>query len=896
MARQIFVSYSKKDAPFAFKLAAELEAAGYRIWIDREIGGGQQWRRTIEQNLKDSSGMIVVVTNNSVQSRWVQHESSVAIGLDKFVVPLLIEDISPMDRFVWMDEIQFIDFTKLSYEDGFEELLKSLSPPNPVQDLLDEQMHAHRETGDLIGAAMLEVIEGERGKLAVTPEAEDLIATSAKQVRFQRLLLRGVAGLVTLLVLLAIASVGFMVRTGQQVTNSLATNQAAVMIMTDSQGRLDNLNDRATLAVQEATAQASTSQAEFDAVATEQAIASTQVAEADAQVLEAQGKLVEADRKLIEAENLLKKFFDESNLVLVDRGPRALLWDGVYIWVANEEDNTVSVIDPTNGKTLSAYSVGKRPVALAYDGEAVWVASQGGNTVARLLSTEETATEIEVAEGPSALYWDGQYLWVACKDADLVQKIDPQRGEVVASLQVDDSPLALAFDGANLWVANEEANSIQRIDVEANQVTGKFLVAPGPAALLWDGTSLWIANRVADAVQRFDPIAGRVLNTITVGVADGPVALAFDGGSLWVANRGNDSIQMIHPGQKAVMATYQVGDFPRSLLWDGSNLWVGNYDDNSLQKIERVKTVVQAKVAVADKPRTLIEAEGALWLISEGEHSIEKISLGVRTDVVESIQLPGNPIELAYDGARLWVLDAANQQLIQVAEKKGAKLQFIELDKDAGEDYPTVAVGADPRAILWANDSLWVASRADNLVQQIDPVGLTVVQEFKVSGGPRSLVFDGEMLWVGLLNDRAVQQVDPLTGELGTRIELDEGIPTGIVLDGDALWVALPNQNAVHRYDRISGDLVAAVAVAEWPVSLLVENGSVWVVNQLAENIQQIDTVTNQVIATIPVEDGPVMMISIGNDFWMVAGAANLVELIDGDILSLLAQSRKNNP
>ena len=70
MARQIFISYSKKDRKFANKLADDLEKNDHRIWIDREIGGGQQWRKTIEQNLDDSASMIVVVSKNSTKSRW----------------------------------------------------------------------------------------------------------------------------------------------------------------------------------------------------------------------------------------------------------------------------------------------------------------------------------------------------------------------------------------------------------------------------------------------------------------------------------------------------------------------------------------------------------------------------------------------------------------------------------------------------------------------------------------------------------------------------------------------------------------------------------------------------------------------------------------------------------
>ena len=68
MADQIFTSCSKKDSDFAHKLADDLEAAGFKIWIDREIGGGEQWRKTIESNLETANEVIIVVSKNSMAS------------------------------------------------------------------------------------------------------------------------------------------------------------------------------------------------------------------------------------------------------------------------------------------------------------------------------------------------------------------------------------------------------------------------------------------------------------------------------------------------------------------------------------------------------------------------------------------------------------------------------------------------------------------------------------------------------------------------------------------------------------------------------------------------------------------------------------------------------------
>jgi hypothetical protein len=46
MSKHIFISYSKKDRDFAWKLAEDLEKRGFKIWIDRAISGGEEWRQS----------------------------------------------------------------------------------------------------------------------------------------------------------------------------------------------------------------------------------------------------------------------------------------------------------------------------------------------------------------------------------------------------------------------------------------------------------------------------------------------------------------------------------------------------------------------------------------------------------------------------------------------------------------------------------------------------------------------------------------------------------------------------------------------------------------------------------------------------------------------------------
>ena len=55
MTEQIFISYSKKDSDFAHKLADDLEAAGFEVWIDRSLQVGEDWEHMIGKRLEDAS-------------------------------------------------------------------------------------------------------------------------------------------------------------------------------------------------------------------------------------------------------------------------------------------------------------------------------------------------------------------------------------------------------------------------------------------------------------------------------------------------------------------------------------------------------------------------------------------------------------------------------------------------------------------------------------------------------------------------------------------------------------------------------------------------------------------------------------------------------------------------
>lgn len=126
--RIAFISHSSKDKPFVRKLAADLVASGVKVWIDEQrILVGDSIPEKIAQGLAESDFFLIVVSQNSVASAWVQKELSSALVHEierrKVTVLPIRLDGSPMPATVH-DKL-YADFSH-SYEDGLQTLLQSI--------------------------------------------------------------------------------------------------------------------------------------------------------------------------------------------------------------------------------------------------------------------------------------------------------------------------------------------------------------------------------------------------------------------------------------------------------------------------------------------------------------------------------------------------------------------------------------------------------------------------------------------------------------------------------------------------------------------------------------------------------------------------------------------------
>ncbi len=86
----VFISYSRQDNAYARKLADHLLSLGFDVWIDDSIDYGDDWWRAINRAIKACSALVVVMTPDSDQSRWVQREITLADELGIPTFPLLL--------------------------------------------------------------------------------------------------------------------------------------------------------------------------------------------------------------------------------------------------------------------------------------------------------------------------------------------------------------------------------------------------------------------------------------------------------------------------------------------------------------------------------------------------------------------------------------------------------------------------------------------------------------------------------------------------------------------------------------------------------------------------------------------------------------------------------------
>ena len=103
-----------------------MEHEGFVVWNDNRISLGTSWPRVIQEQLDQSTAVIVLMTPRAYQSEWVQNELSRAKRKQKAIFPLLLEGKEP---WLSVESTQYLDVTdgRLPPRAFYELLAKGIS-------------------------------------------------------------------------------------------------------------------------------------------------------------------------------------------------------------------------------------------------------------------------------------------------------------------------------------------------------------------------------------------------------------------------------------------------------------------------------------------------------------------------------------------------------------------------------------------------------------------------------------------------------------------------------------------------------------------------------------------------------------------------------------------------
>ncbi len=125
---QFFLSYARADQEIALKFARDLKAAGADIWVDQiDIKPSERWDRSVEAGVRDSVGIVLMMSPRSVASENVLDEISVALDAGKQVIPILIQACQAPLR---LARVQFIDATH-DYAAALERCRAAMAQADP---------------------------------------------------------------------------------------------------------------------------------------------------------------------------------------------------------------------------------------------------------------------------------------------------------------------------------------------------------------------------------------------------------------------------------------------------------------------------------------------------------------------------------------------------------------------------------------------------------------------------------------------------------------------------------------------------------------------------------------------------------------------------------------------
>ena len=311
------------------------------------------------------------------------------------------------------------------------------------------------------------------------------------------------------------------------------------------------------------------------------------------------------------------------------------------VFVSNETQGTVVMLDGATGAVEGRIPVGKRPrgIKLSRDGKRLFVALSGspiagpGVDESKLPPADRAADGVGVIDVESRtlvrtypsgqdpesfdLSPDGRTLYVSNEETAEMSVLDLEGGTITKRVPVCDEPegVTVSPDGRVVYVTCEAVNAVAAVDTRSLAVIARIPTAARPRsiAVTPDGRTLFITCENAASITVADAATREAKGAIQLRVPDvtstpprpmGAV-LTADGATLFISNGRAQSISVIDVAKRLPSGVIQgVGARPWGIALspDGRHLYTANGPSEDVSFIDVLAGTVERKVHVGGSP------------------------------------------------------------------------------------------------------------------------------------------------------------------------------------------------------------------------------------------------------------------------------------------------------
>jgi streptogramin lyase len=240
---------------------------------------------------------------------------------------------------------------------------------------------------------------------------------------------------------------------------------------------------------------------------------------------------------------------------------------------------------------------------------------------------------------------------------------------------------------------------------------------------------------------------------------------------------------------------------------------------------------VVATVPFGSRPNAIAPAAGRVWVGAWRTDHLAAIDPEAN-EAVRRPEIGGGTVDMVVADGSLWVLSRARQ--------------LLRLDPRTGRaQAPPVPLAMDPAALAVHGDDVYVGQAIPRAgqAQVIRIDGTTGAIEATVETGPNigGLAYARGHLWVLHGGPNHLARRDPVTLRKTKDVPLPGATVGALAWGAGALWVTIPDQDQLVRYRPRSGDR-ADVSVNPRPIGLAVQGQRVWVAASGSSTLERVTT------------------------------------------------------